>query len=827
MAAEEAGIIVAEIRLALDNMEKDGVSAQKMLDELSKKFEKKGKEGGENYVKGFGSAQANMNRRLNNMVSSMEGISPKMGALGAKMAGAFSKPIFSMIPAVTMAFQAMLPIIGTILVAVGALAKGISSVAKAQKEFTDNVKLAKEAQEALTISVAAGTRISEKQNEVNDRKAIALAKLRLAFDNMVEPIRRMGSAVKDLIDKAMLFLIENLEAVARGLGRFLLFLGTFSSGALTAGILLTELSESLRRVSDETAVAAAADQRLVEVHKQMVESAADYERQLRSVQTAYEHGARTAEEADKDRISAMNTYINSLVQAQAETIRLAEEAADPRMRDEIMARYEARKLEIEDIVRQRNELVALYEVQGREKTDQEKITEAREAAIKRYEQAVKMANAAYEAGLISEEEHHRQIQNALAQKYNALESIVQEYNLTTGATVELRNQTAELVKANLDYEQSLSSQLAMNRLMIEQGDTLKQQEIDRYRAAAAVATTEEERIAAINRAIVLENELIQLQRDRAREALMQTDDFINASRETREKILADFDLITEGMKKVEEELISSVDSIKDVAADMISPAVQLVEEIASASTAGLEKELAQQTKLLDEQYNRNKARLEKELQDKLYAMGFITAQTKEQHEKELQMAIESGDQQRIFAAHSASERFKVEEEYAEKQRELEEEHEREKAKLAYRAELAAWNNKKLSLYATIAQAAVQALAHPPGPPTSLGFVTLATATGVAQRVALQQAKPVLSFSRGGIVPGNSYTGDKLTAGVNSKEMWLAMDQQKNLFDRINNNDLGGDTNVTIPIYLDGSPIAKVVVEKINSRQYLIQAGSVV
>ena len=41
-----------------------------------------------------------------------------------------------------------------------------------------------------------------------------------------------------------------------------------------------------------------------------------------------------------------------------------------------------------------------------------------------------------------------------------------------------------------------------------------------------------------------------------------------------------------------------------------------------------------------------------------------------------------------------------------------------------------------------------------------------------------------TFERGGIVPGTSYTGDKVTARVNSREMILTQRQQANLFDLI-------------------------------------------
>ena len=47
------------------------------------------------------------------------------------------------------------------------------------------------------------------------------------------------------------------------------------------------------------------------------------------------------------------------------------------------------------------------------------------------------------------------------------------------------------------------------------------------------------------------------------------------------------------------------------------------------------------------------------------------------------------------------------------------------------------------------------------------------------------------FASGGIVGGTSYRGDRLTANVNSGEMILTRQQQRNLFDAISSGDIGG------------------------------------
>lgn len=64
-----------------------------------------------------------------------------------------------------------------------------------------------------------------------------------------------------------------------------------------------------------------------------------------------------------------------------------------------------------------------------------------------------------------------------------------------------------------------------------------------------------------------------------------------------------------------------------------------------------------------------------------------------------------------------------------------------------------------------------------------GFITAA----LAAISTISNAK----FASGGIVGGTSYRGDRLTANVNSGEMILTRQQQRNLFDAISSGEIGG------------------------------------
>ena len=104
--------------------------------------------------------------------------------------------------------------------------------------------------------------------------------------------------------------------------------------------------------------------------------------------------------------------------------------------------------------------------------------------------------------------------------------------------------------------------------------------------------------------------------------------------------------------------------------------------------------------------------------------------------------------------------------------------------------------------AAVAQATVdgfaaiqKALASAP-PPFNFALAALvgvAEASNIANIVST--APP--SFATGGIVPGNSTSGDNVAANVNSREMILTMNDQANLLDSIQSGSIGsgGGTNV--------------------------------
>jgi len=279
---------------------------------------------------------------------------------------------------------------------------------------------------------------------------------------------------------------------------------------------------------------------------------------------------------------------------------------------------------------------------------------------------------------------------------------------------------------------------------------------------------------------------------------------------------------------------NEVDAQEDALDDEYDALEASLEERQNLETEYLEALQEAEDDALATKYDNLNNELDAELQAKLYAAGLAEADTVEQYAAELATAIASGDAETIADAQDAYDKSVIEQEYADKatalaaqqaaeelavdtaQAEataaleakqaaettaLEEEKAKKTAEIEYNANLASWEMQLALAAATAAQAVLGAYAAPPFFPLNAASVAITAGVSALQVAAVAAAKPALSYATGGIVPGTSYTGDLVTANVNSGEMILNGTQQAKLYALLNSDTAasGSSSSVTLSI----------------------------
>ncbi len=139
-------------------------------------------------------------------------------------------------------------------------------------------------------------------------------------------------------------------------------------------------------------------------------------------------------------------------------------------------------------------------------------------------------------------------------------------------------------------------------------------------------------------------------------------------------------------------------------------------------------------------------------------------------------------------------------EYEEKSKEIK----KKAAEEEYRLRLWQWGAQIAQITIDTAQAVMSAMTQPGNPLVNIAMASLVGAMGAAQLgTAMAQKPQAPSFASGGIVPGNSWSGDRVAANVNSGEMILTRAQQADLWRTISGGLGTGGWNVAVNNYMGG------------------------
>jgi TP901 family phage tail tape measure protein len=213
------------------------------------------------------------------------------------------------------------------------------------------------------------------------------------------------------------------------------------------------------------------------------------------------------------------------------------------------------------------------------------------------------------------------------------------------------------------------------------------------------------------------------------------------------------------------------------------------------------------------------ADLDRQLQAELEAAGVAEDTTVEKAQKELDVANKTGDAKVIKEKQDALAKAQIEQDYAHK-----------KAQIEYETAKTAWSMQLVMAGVQAVQAALAAYSSASAIPL-VGWVLGPIAAGVAAVFGAIQVAAIASnppqppaFEYGGIVTGNSFSGDRVPAMVNSGEMILTREQQARLMALANGQggSSGVATRITIPLSLDGKVVAEVSANYYNNGQVRLE-----
>jgi hypothetical protein len=500
------------------------------------------------------------------------------------------------------------------------------------------------------------------------------------------------------------------------------------------------------------------------------------------------------------------------------------------------------------------------EKETKELTSQEKINNARAAAEERYHETIAKVNAERDAGILTEQAADDARNNAMAAWKDALQGIVDEYNLTEGYTVNLLNEKRAIVGETEKQArvEGTAKQLAADTIAINE-QILKQQ-ADQLRAEAEIADTEEEKNHLLDEALRLEIDLLDAQRAREKQAYKESDAYklmMAEDAKAAEDWEEAFDTATEGMKngliELKKEMKTGFD-FEGLAAnisqglgyfeDAVSSVLSITQNMAQDQITAIENLLEQQQELIDAQYEATMERLEEERQAALEAAGFVAAITEEGLEAAMEAAIGSGDEAIIYREKRRQEELAINKEYDQLEKDAEkkkndalkaeeEKAAREIADIEYRRAMADWSIKLAMAPAQIASAILEGYAQtgPFGGTAGAIIMSVVGALQLASIIAAMPKKPALAdggvvglpqtysggYADGGIVEANTPRGvDAVDVTLANREMVLDDDQQAKLFNAIVAGQFGsGAITIVIQNVFDGEKWAGRVVDLIN------------
>ena len=433
-------------------------------------------------------------------------------------------------------------------------------------------------------------------------------------------------------------------------------------------------------------------------------------------------------------------------------------------------------------------------------------------------------------GLISEMEAEKQRLDLSEQVINGINVEIQNYR--------------RLNKDSSELEARLKDEIqTRNQLVKSMAERTRAQQDERIEAAKSLGVYTSE-LEVVQARLSLSNKRVDALMDEREQYKALGKDISEVDKELKKEIKTRNEL-TKKQKELTEkqvtlddirkesiqQVISVWTALANVQRQQVAEAIQALEEQANASLDRIRENSEAAQAEVEARLEATREMLEEEKNRQLEEAGFIEAVRSEDYDKQIAEARAANDQILAYKLTQKQKEMKINEDYNKKlkaaeaaaaaeqkalqerqaaeEKALQEQLARDKAALEYQSALNQWQLQMAQAAANVAEAIIKAFAQGGGVlgPVLAGIVVAGTAGQMAILAGNPPKAP--SFDTGGIVPGNSWSGDKVPAMVNSGELILNRAQQNNIAGQLSND--GGKLEVIIE--LDSQQIGEAVMDK--------------
>ncbi|GHV80622.1 hypothetical protein AGMMS49944_24130 [Spirochaetia bacterium] len=427
--------------------------------------------------------------------------------------------------------------IGAIVAVVVLLTKGISGAVKAQKEYNENTKAGLDAMDALKRTVDG---VATSQDNAT-KKTLEGEKAAMAQKMVWEAI---GNWFSDTFGPVIDWITDKFKVVQNLVGFIASKLGLVTDEAVELRVEFSKTVEQAKAISS-------AEQQ--------------YADQMAAINLDSKKGAQ-------DKLSAAQGYLDALAAQYVQVVKNV--GAESQMAKQIKSAIDAQSKLRDEFAKQADtqgkaSKVVLGEVEKRKKIEEDIKKQLNEinVAYQNESKHMKDAGASEEELARLTSERDKQLKGIYQIGVSQLDLLAAEYKVNEQMSPNLYKQREAWADSRDAIKEIVSYSKEQQALINEITDALAEQAI------------EEEKTTDTR--IKMEQELIDIQRARAREALENEKAFQELTKESQADVLAKFDAVTEGMKSALE----------------LNEIEKLNLEIAEAEAAYREKEAAAQIKL--------------------------------------------------------------------------------------------------------------------------------------------------------------------------------------------------------------------------------------